>query len=87
MDLQPRRCAQSWTDGDQSQCEGSLCDLHGRLTVLDSAVQEELTGDKTCGHHHPGAETCEESAEAGLLGQRDEAVGHGTLRSVTLVDL
>lgn len=47
-----------------------------KLTMLDTVVDQELSGYKAGGHDHPRPETCEEAAEPGLPGKHNKPRCH-----------
>lgn len=55
--------------------------------MLNPVVHQELSGDKSSGHDHPGSETHEEPAHARLLREDLEAVRHRSCRAVTFIYL
>ena len=59
----------------------------GAEQVLDHAVEQELAADEAGGHDHPRAKPRKEAAHARLAREHGEAVDHGALGPMALVDL
>ena len=55
--------------------------------MFDAVVEQKLSRNETRGHDHPGTEPSKESAEAGLLSEHSEPVGHRALRAMPFVNL